>query len=166
MRDGFKRYDAETALQADGSDIMSRGVRTPKTQTKGMTYTRLLTGMDASAETVLDALAQIIVPVDSFIIGIQGVAGTFGTADDNEATFEVSLSGNYAADTNDNADTLMVLRSTLDFLTSGKTQMNLACSTPAGMKVPVSSGERIYLNLTKITSLTAKAQFVIHLQRR
>lgn len=145
---------------------MSRGVRTPKTQTKGMTYTRLLYGSDGGVATVMDALSQIIVPVDSFIIGIQGVAGTFGTADDNEATWEVSLSGNFQGDVNDNADTLMILRSTLDFLTSGKAQMNVVGNTPAGMRVPVSAGERVYLNGEKITSLEATAQFIIHFQRR
>ncbi len=139
-----------------------RGVRVPKSQGKGMTFTRHIAAEDNAATTEQDSVASTQIPSDAFLIGYVLSASMTFDATNQFGRVEVSTSGNYQGDTTDNGNTIAttMLRS---FGTSMESSSSHAMS---GMRIPFAAGERVHVNTAHTASKGLRFQVTLHFEQR
>lgn len=138
------------------------GVRTPRTSIKKMTFTRQIYAHVTSADTIVDAAATITIPTDCFLIGITHSIIHSASATGENATSEISTSGNYQGDVNDQPDSLHVIRSQ-SIAAANVQALNDSIS---GLRIPFAAGERIYLNVEHVASRVIRCGGVLHFEQR
>lgn len=127
--------------------------------TKGTQYTQLIALDDHTCDgSEEDSVVNVTVHHDARLIGIKAYLMMNTTATDDYCLVEISDSGNFQAFTNDNSNTLLLVGSRFEIVTSGGANM-YAESEVFGIDIPFLAGDRIFVNLigtnTKIVDVHA-----------
>lgn len=109
-----------------------------------------------------NAAANIDIPEDGMITGVEWSAAPALNADGEEFAAELSFIATGQFSTNDSRGQISVVRARLGLLTSGASATGLDRFTP--MDLAVSGGERIYLHLTATAGVVSSVELIIHFE--
>lgn len=136
-------------------------VRRSRQSAKKFTITRTIVASSTGTNAAQDAVQSILGVEDVFIIAINATLNWQTAAANDGGIVELSFSGNYQADTNDNSDSIMIMDTELRLLTSGGNQQSIN-SNISGIKIPWYAGDKLYVNVNG-TDEVYEARYVLHL---
>lgn len=116
-------------------------------------YTQHMYATQAGDGADQDAITSITVHHDAYLMGISLECRCSLVANNDYFIIELSKSGNYQADENDNPDTLLVMAQHFSLVTDGASAVGRGKEFRT--KIFFRAGERIYLNQNVTSGKTA-----------
>lgn len=111
---------------------------------------------------VQDSLAQVDVPSDGFIIGIDWDVRANLDADNEAISAELSFIATNQLTTNDVRGRLSSISQNIAFTTSGNSDCSMQ-KYVGPIDIPVAGGERLYIHVESTVGVTGQARCNVHL---
>lgn len=115
-----------------------------------------------SADT--NAAAQVTIQRSGRIVAISLGCALDSVTDNSSAAVELSFSSSAQAATNDTVGPVAMVRPWNNFTTSGNTCPSVDRSNLSGLNIPVSAGDRLYINVDGSGTYTAYVDCFVYVE--